>query len=111
MKELMKLALITFLLASLAPAFGQELFLLKKSMNPKNVLHFTARTEDCKLASPAVDNHWVMGEKGGHQEGLTNKEKPYFTPDLTSESEREAEFTMGALEFLEESLIGTQIKV
>jgi len=85
-------------------ASANEIFILKKSYNPKNVLHFKASVEGCKLKSPAVTNHWVMGEERSQIEGLTNTEKPYFQPKISYQTDAEADFGMGAID-----KIGNQI--
>ncbi len=42
---------------------GQEIFQLKKSRNKLNVLHFAANVENYKFKTPAISNHWIMGER------------------------------------------------
>jgi len=79
-------------------ASANEIFVLKKSFNPKNVLHFKANVEGCKLKNPAVTNHWIMGEEKNQVEGLTNSEKPYFQPKITYQNDTEADFGMGAID-------------
>lgn len=93
----MKFFTIFFFLFSLN-AFAQDLFVIKKSMNPRNVLHFKANVHNCKLSSPAVIPYWIMGEERGQVEGLTSQEKPYFQPKVSYSNSTEADFSIGAME-------------
>jgi hypothetical protein len=106
----MKFFSIFFFFISLN-AFAQDLFIIKKSMNPKNVLHFKANVNNCKLDSPAVSAYWVMGEERGQIEGLTNQEKPYFQPKISYSSSSEADFSIGAMEKMGSKLPDQTIKV
>lgn len=81
-------------------AFSQEVFNVKKSLNKRNVLHFKVNIKDCKIQSPAITNYWVMGETDGHIEDLTPRERRYFAPKISYESENEAIFTFGAIEMI-----------
>jgi hypothetical protein len=90
---------------------ANEIFVLKKSFNPKNVLHFKANVEGCKLKTPAVANYWVMGEQRSQIEGLTNSEKPYFQPQITYQSDWEADFGMGAINKMGNRIEDKSIKV
>ncbi|MBA2403759.1 MAG: DUF4833 domain-containing protein [Bdellovibrionales bacterium] len=94
----MKAIFTAALLLSSLSLFAQDLFVIKKSMNPKNVLHYKANVAGCKLQSPSVTPYWVMGESGGHTEGLTSREKPYFAPKDVYERATDADFTFGAME-------------
>ncbi len=94
----MKMLLITSLFLLSVTTFAQDIFVIKKSMNPLNVLHFKAEVEACKLKTPAITAYWFMGEQDGHVEGLTSKEKPYFSPKITYAKETEADFSIGAME-------------
>jgi hypothetical protein len=79
-------------------SFAQDIFIIKKSLNPKNILHFKANTQNCKLGTPAVSAYWVMGEEESQIEGLTSKEKPYFQPKISYANSTEADFSIGAME-------------
>ena len=94
----MKALLISSLLLLSATTFAQDLFSIKKSLNPKNILHFKAVVESCKLKSPSVTNYWRMGEDDGHIESLSSKEQPFFAPKVTYAKENEADFSFGAIE-------------
>ena len=106
----MKFFSVFFFLISMN-AFAQDLFIIKKSMNPKNVLHFKANINNCKLSSPAVGPYWVMGEERGQIEGLTSKEKPYFQPKISYSSSTEADFSIGAMEEMGSKIPDQTIKV
>jgi hypothetical protein len=92
-------------------SFAQELFVMKKSLNPRNVLHFKANVENCKFKHPAITNYWVMGETDGHIEGLAENEKAYFQPKVTYQKEKELDFTMGAIERMGSKLEDNSIRV
>jgi hypothetical protein len=94
----MKSLLTAIALLSSFSTFAQDLFVIKKNMNPKNELHFKAEVQDCKLKTPSASAYWVLGEEDRHTEGLTNKEKPYFQPKISYSNSVEADFTFGALE-------------
>lgn len=94
----MKALLTAFFLLSSLSGFAQDMFVIKKSMNPKNVLHYKANVAGCKLLSPAVTPYWIMGEEGGHTEDLTSKETSYFAPKDVYQKSADADFTLGALE-------------
>ncbi len=94
----MKSLLTTIVLFASFSSFAQDVFVIKKNMNPKNELHFKAEVDSCKLKSPAVSAYWVMGEQDGHTEGLTSKEKPYFQPKISFSNSVDADFTIGAIE-------------
>jgi hypothetical protein len=79
-------------------SFAQDIFVIKKSLNPKNVLHFKANINNCKLTSPAISAYWVMGEENAQVESLTNKEKPYFQPKISYSNSTEVDFSIGAME-------------
>lgn len=106
MKALMALSL--FLTCS---AFAQDMFVIKKSLHPKNVLHFKANIKDCKLQSPAVSAYWIMGEDDGHVEGLSSKEKSYFQPKISYAKENEADFGIGAMEEMGSKVPDQSIRV
>ncbi len=110
MRSRMKFFTFIFFLISIN-AFAQDLFIIKKSMNPKNVLHFKANVNNCKLASPAVSAYWVMGEERGQIEGLTIQEKPYFQPKISYSSSTEADFSIGAMEKLGSKIPDKTIKI
>lgn len=107
----MKFLLISSLFLLSATAFAQDIFLVKKSMNPKNVLHFKAEVVGCKLKTPAVSAYWIMGEQDGHVEGLTSKEQPYFSPKITYAKETEADFSIGAMEKMGSQIPDKSIRV
>ncbi len=104
-------ALLLFSLLLTSSAFAQDLFVIKKSLHPKNVLHFKANVQNCKLGSPAVSAYWIMGEDDGHVEGLSSKEKSYFQPKLTYTKETEADFGIGAMEEMGSKIPDQSIRV
>jgi hypothetical protein len=110
MRSRMKFFSIFFFFISLN-AFAQDLFIIKKSMNPKNVLHFKANVNNCKLDSSAVSAYWVMGEERGQIEGLTIHEKPYFQPKISYLSPSEVDFSIGAMEKLGSKIPDKTIKI
>jgi hypothetical protein len=107
----MKALLISSLFLMSAAAMAQDMFIIQKSMNPKNVLHFKANVEACKLKSPAVTAYWVMGEEDGHTEGLTSQEKPYFQPKISYAKETESDFSLGAMEKMGSKIPDKSIRV
>ena len=107
----MKALLISSLLILSATALAQDIFVIKKSMNPKNVLHFKAEVTACKLKAPAVSSYWVMGEDDGHIEGLLSKELPYFAPKISYTKETEADFSIGAMEKMGSKIPDKSIRV
>jgi len=94
----MKFLISAIILLGPVTCFSQDVFVIKKNMNPKNVLHFKAEVANCKLKTPAVSAYWVMGEEGGHTEDLTSKEKPYFQAKISFVNAVDADFTIGAME-------------
>jgi hypothetical protein len=105
-------ALFSLLILSLSiSSFGQEIFQLKKSKNKLNVLHFMAKVENCKFKTPAISNHWIMGEEKGQREALSSSEKDYFQPKVTYNNGSEVEFTMGALNKMGSKLPSKKILV
>ena len=107
----MKTLFTTVLLLSSLSTFANDLFVIKKNMNPKNVLRYKANVENCKLKSPAVTPYWVMGEEDGHTEDLLEKEKPYFKPKITYAKETEADFSIGAMEKMGSKIPDQSIRV
>lgn len=89
--------------------FAQEIFVLKKSYNPKNVLHFTAKVEGCTLKN--INNHWIMGEQNGHIENLSSAEVSYFKPQISYKKETELDFTMGAIDKMGSRIEDNTIRV
>lgn len=108
----MKLLIAALTLFS-ATAFAQhqDMFVLKKSFNPQNILHFEAKTQNCKLLKDGVKAYWVMGT--GLEEGLTSKEVKYFKPQSTEPTGdgKQMEFTFGAVQEMGDSIPDKQIKV
>jgi hypothetical protein len=107
MKSLFTISL--FMFSSLVSA--QTLFVIKKNFNPKNVLHFDAVVKNCKLQAPVVNPYWIMGERGGRTEGLNAQERRYFTPRVTYNNGREAEFTLPALNEMAGRLDSSKITI
>jgi hypothetical protein len=107
----MKTLLTAALLLTSISAFAQDMFVIKKSMNPKNVLHYKANVADCKLKTSSVSAYWIMGEEDGQTEGLTSKEKPYFNPKIAYENATDADFSMGAIEKMGSNLPDKNIRV
>lgn len=94
-------------------AFCHEVFKFTKSFRPKNVLHFSVNTKDCRIAdkSPII-NYWIMGEEKGQKEGLTKDEKKLFTPEIIRENGHELEFIIGEMgELCEDPIIKSPILV
>jgi len=98
---------LLFLLTS--TAFAQDLFIIKKNINPKNVLHYKADVVQCKLKS--VTPYWVMGEVDGRIEDLTTHEKTYFEPKISYNNGTEVDFSMGALDKMGSKLSDKIVKV
>lgn len=90
---------------------AEDIFVIKKTSNPKNVLHFSAETKDCKLVKPSVKAYWVMGEEDGHKEDLLKTERPFFQPRITYISETETDFSFGAMDKMGERLPDKTIRV
>lgn len=107
----MKMLLISTLFLLSATSLAQDIFVMKKSLNPKNVLHFKAEVANCKLKTPAVSVYWIMGEEDGHVEGLTSKEAPYFSPKISYAKETEADFSIGAMEKMGSQIPDKSIRV
>jgi hypothetical protein len=104
-----KVLLCTLFLASSVSASTSELFVVRKSYNEKNVLHYYATVENCAIQS--VYARWTMGEQDGHQEGLTFFEKPHFNPKRTGYTAKLLTFTIGALEKMRGKVPDTEISV
>lgn len=107
----MKLLLLSSLFLLSTTAFAQDIFVVKKSMNPANVLHFKVEVAACKLKTPAISAYWIMGEQDSHVEGLTSKEVPYFSPKITYAKETEADFSIGAMEKMGSQIPDQSIRV
>jgi hypothetical protein len=107
----MKLSLVLFSMLITLSSYGQSLFVMKKNLNPGNVLHFEAQTKGCKLISESIKAFWVMGESSGQIENLNNKEKKYFLPEMTYQKNNEVDFTLGALQMMGQALPSKTIKV
>jgi hypothetical protein len=93
MKLFLTLSLVILSFNSLA-----QVLVLKKNVNPQNVLHFNAQVENCRIVDPAVQAQWLMGSKGGKVEGLNSVERPLLSPQVLKNKGTEAEFTFGAIE-------------
>lgn len=108
----MKTFILT-LLALTTLAHADDIFVLKKSRNKLNVLHFAATVEkDCTFPkSGAVKAYWIMGEDGGGELALNSKEKSYFQPKAIYNSEKEVRFTFGALNQMGSSLDKNEVEV
>lgn len=98
------------LLASFS-TFAQDVFVIKKNLNPKNTLHFKAQVDSCKLKRPAVTAYWVMGEEDGHTEAVAENEKPFFQPKISFANSLDADFTIGAMEKMGKKLSDQNITV
>ena len=107
----MKSLLTAIVLFASFSGFAQDVFVIKKNMNPKNELHFKAEVASCKLKTPAVSAYWLMGEEDGHTEGLTSNEKPYFEPKISFTNSVDADFTIGAMEKMGKKLPDQNIRV
>lgn len=107
----MKALLATALVLSSFSSFANDLFIIKKNMNPKNILRYKANVENCKFKTPAVTPYWVMGESDGHTEDLTEKEKPYFKPKISYAKDTEADFSIGAMEKMGSKIPDQSIRV
>lgn len=107
----MKALLACALLLSSFSTFANDLFVIKKNMNPKNVLRYKANVENCKLKTPAVSAYWVMGEEDGHTEDLLEKEKAYFKPKISYAKDTEADFSIGVMEKMGSKIPDQSIRV
>jgi hypothetical protein len=92
-------------------SYAQDVFVIKKSMNPKNILHFKANVENCKLKSPAVSSYWIMGEDNGEVEALSSKEKSYFQPKISYTNDTESDFSIGAMEKMGSKIPDQSIRI
>lgn len=107
----MKLILCALALTISQTALAEDIFVIKKTTNPKNVLHFSADTKDCKLLKPSVKPYWVMGEEDGHKEDITKTERAFFQPRITYISETETDFSFGAMDKMGERLPDKTVRV
>ena len=107
----MKVLFCTIALTLSQFAIAEDIFVIKKTSNPKNVLHFSAETKNCKLLKPAIKPYWVMGEEDGHKEDITKTEKPFFQPRITYISDTETDFSFGAMDKMGERLPDKTIRV
>lgn len=103
----MKALLLSTLFLVTTTAFAQDAFVIKKSYNPKNVLHYKANVVNCKLTKPtgkttAVSAYWIMGEDDGETVPMNTKEKESFLPKVSYEKETELDFSIGALNDMQE---------
>lgn len=89
--------LIALSLCSLT-AFSQSFLQVKKSFNPKNVLHVSAEVEECKLVEPYVTSYWIMGEAKNKVAKLNVFEKPQFSPEIIAVEGDVVKFTAKALQ-------------
>lgn len=105
----MKVLICSLLLASTVSASTSDLFVVRKSYNEKNVLHYYATVENCAIQT--IYARWTMGEQDGHQEGLSFFEKPHFNPKRTGYSAKMVTFTIGALEKMRGKVPDTEISV
>ena len=103
------LFLMTFLFS--LSSYAQDVFVIKKSMNPKNILHFKANVENCKLKSPSVSSYWIMGEDNGEVEALSSKEKSYFHPIISYSNDSEPDFSIGAMEKMGSKIPDQSIRI
>jgi Domain of unknown function (DUF4833) len=107
----MKYLLFSILLLTSFSTLAESVFVFKKNINPKNILHFKAHVQDCELKSPAISAFWVMGEKNGQIESLSGKEIEYLKPKITYLKKDEVDFTIGAIEELEGKISDEKISV
>lgn len=105
----MKVALMLVSMVLSAQAFSDELFVIKKSYNTKNVLHFTANVQNCQLKG--ISAHWIMGEERGQSQGLNIIEKKYFSPKVLTLNDKSAKFTLGALKQAGDKIPGGEVSV
>lgn len=94
----MKLLILSLLTFSTLVQAG-DIFVLKKSRNKLNVLHFAATVDkSCNFPkSSPIKAYWIMGEEDGGELPLNSKEKTYFQPKVTYNNGKEVRFTFGAL--------------
>jgi|GEM_PF-1846722 len=78
-------------------AATEDIFVVKKSFSPHNVIHYEAHIENCKLVHPFISAYWIMGEKGGKVAKLNFIQKKFLSPVVIESSEQEVEFTLNAL--------------
>jgi hypothetical protein len=90
---------------------ADDIFVIKKTMNPKNELHYEALVKDCKLIKPTIKPYWVMGEEDGHHEDITKMEQPFFHPRITYISDTETDFSFGAMDKMGSRLPDKNIRV
>jgi hypothetical protein len=113
-EDFMKVAPILFSVFTFAISHSvqaENLFVIKKTLNPKNELHYSAVSKDCKLLNPSVRTFWVMGEEGGQLEDLTATERPFFQPRISYAADSESDFSFGAMDKMGNRLPDKTIKV
>jgi len=73
-----------------------------KTMNPKNILKFSIRHDaGCKVVNELYP-YWVMNEEDGHCEDLNSREKKYFSPANIKYSDKQASFSLGVIDMMNE---------
>jgi hypothetical protein len=110
----MKTTQILLLLSALGfigSAQADQLFVIRKNLNPKNELYYKATVDNCQFVQPFIKPYWYMGEKDGQLEGLTQAEKPFFTPRISYASSKIIEFSFGAMDKLGNQLPDNNIRV
>lgn len=107
----MKTLISTLFLLLSFNALSYEIFVIEKSANPKNVLHFHANVEACEFQTPAIRNFWIMGEEDGQRENINSAERPFFTPKMSYQSKKEVDFTMGVIEKMKGKVDDPKVKV
>lgn len=103
--------ILALLLLLATSAHAQDIFRVKKSINPKNVLHYKAQTENCRFKKNAVSAYWIMGEEDNQIEDLTATERPVYLPKLSYVKEKEADFSIGAMDRMGNRLVARTIRV
>ncbi len=114
----MRILAILLTLFSVQAQAGQTLFLFKKNLNPKNVLHYSVDMNAANCALTANKNvyvtpYWVMGESDGHIEGLTSKETKIFTPVVSymNAAKTELDFNVAAVDLIKQHIPNPEISV
>lgn len=107
----MKALLIASLMICSTMSFANDLFVVKKNKNPKNILHYRANLQSCTFKNPPVSQQWIMGEEDGHVEGLTGIEKSVYQPRITYQKDSEVDFTIGAMDKMGSKLPNKKIRV
>jgi hypothetical protein len=96
----------------------KDIFLFKKSYNPKNVLHYSIKlSEDCQFQAfpdgAYVNPYWIMGEENGQIESITKLERKAYLPLIKSidSSRTKMEINLSAINEIKNPLVDLSISI